>query len=285
MKLKYYLQKAKREKWAIGQFNFSTPEILKASVLAAKKMRAPIIVGTSGGESRFLGLNEAVAMVKAQRKIWPLVFLNLDHGKLFDYIKEAINVGYDAVHFDGSKLPIKENIKIAKKVVAYAKKKNVLVEAEMDLVKGSSKIIGQIPEIREEDLTDPEIALLFVQETKVDSLAISIGTFHGVEASGKKPDIKIKRLQEIQKKLKKTFLVLHGGSGVATKDIKKSIKSGIVKININTELRATYTTTLKKILRENPEEIVPYRIMPKVIKNIQKVVEEKIKLFGSANKV
>ena len=285
MKLKYYLQKAKREKWAIGQFNFSTPEILKASVLAAKKMKAPIIVGTSGGESRFLGLNEAVAMVKGQRKIWPFVFLNLDHGKVFDYIKEAINVGYDAVHFDGSKLPVKENIKIAKRVVAYAKKKNVLVEAEMDYVKGSSKIIGQMPEIREQDLTNPEEALLFVQKTKIDSLAISIGSFHGIEASGRKPDIKIKRLQEIQKKLKNTFLVLHGGSGIATKDIKKSIKSGIVKININTELRATYTSTLKKILKENPEEIVPYRIMPKVIKNIQKVVEEKIRLFGSANKI
>ena len=284
MNLKYYLKKAQKEKWAIGQFNFSNLEILRAAVLAAKEMRAPIILGTSEGESRFFGLKEAVAVVRILRNIWPPIFLNLDHGKLFDYIKKAINIGYDDVHFDGSKLPLNENIKIAKRVVKYARRKGVLIEGEVGYIKGASKILEKMPEIGEQDLTDPEEAQLFSQKTDIDSLAINIGTFHGVDASGKKPHINFQRLKELKERVGSKFLVLHGGSGVPGGDIKKAIKNGIVKININTELRIIYTTALKKVLKENPKEITPYKIMPEVIRAVQKKIEQKIKLFGSINK-
>lgn len=265
--LKYYLKRAEKEKWAIGQFNFSNSKILKAIIQAAKNKKAPIIVGTSEGESKSIGLKQAVALVKSYRKETGLpIFLNLDHGKSFNYIKKAIKVGYDAVHFDGSKLPLNKNTKITKKVIKYAREKNVLVEGEVGVIGGV--------------LTNPKETQEFLKETKVDSLAINVGTIHGIRKSGINPQINLQRLKEIKKKTGRTSLVLHGGSGTSEKDIKAAIKLGVVKININTELRIAYTNTLKKVLKKKPKEITSYKYMPEVIGAVQKVVEEKIKLFG-----
>jgi fructose-bisphosphate aldolase class II len=211
--------------------------------------------------------------------------LNLDHGKDFDYIKKAIDEGYECVHFDGSKLALSENIEIAKKIVKYAHKKKVLVEGEVGFIKGSSEVLEVAPEIKKEDLTDPEEAQRFVRETGVDSLAINIGTFHGISA-GEGENICFERLKEIKDKIgDKAFLVLHGGSGISDECIKKAIALGIVKININTELRVAFTSALKKTLSDNPEETTPYKYMQESIKSVQKVVEEKIKLFNSDNKI
>ena len=285
MNLKNYLKKAQKGGWAIGQFNFSNMDILKAIVSAAKRMKAPVIVGTSEGESRFFGLEEAVAMVKLLRRSWAPVFLNLDHGGSLGYIKDAIDAGYDAVHFDGSKLSLGNNIKTAKKVIRYASKKNVLVEGEIDFTKGESIMLKESPNISKEDLTSPEEAEKFIKLTGVDSLAVNIGTFHGMSVCGRSPRINLKRLRELKKVSNDKFLVLHGGSGVKKEDLKKSVKNGIVKVNINTELRKTYIEALKKVLRENPNEIKPYKLMPAVINAVQKKVIEKIKIFGSANKL
>lgn len=281
-----YFKKAQKEKWAIGQFNFSTIEQAKGIIEAANKLRSPVILGTSEGESAFIGIPQAVALIK----IWQTknnfpVFLNLDHGKSFEYTKRAIDNGYDSVHFDGSRLYLKENIKITKKITEYAHKRNLLVEGEVGIISGLSKILNRMPKISNKDLTNPEDAYNFIKKTGVDSLAINIGTFHGVNASGKNPHINFQRLEEIKKKVKNKFLVLHGGSGVSNKDIKKAIKLGIVKININTELRIAYTNTLRNVFKDSPKEITPYKYMPKAIDAVQKVVEEKMKLLGSVNKI
>lgn len=284
MNLIGYLKKAERENWAVGHFNISNLETLRAIILAAQKLKSPVIIGTSEGESKFIGLDQAVALVRSFRKETGLpVFLNLDHGHSLDYIKKAVEAGYDAVHFDGSKLPLSENIKMAKKVVAYARKKKVLVEGEVGFIKGSSTVLEKEPEIKEEDLTDPKEAEIFLRETKVDSLAVNVGTFHGIRASGINPKINLGRLKEIKERVKGVPLVLHGGSGTPSRDIKYSLKLGISSIHINTELRLAYTNSLKKAV--SGKEIVPYKYMPEVISNIQKVVEGKIKLFGSINKI
>src|SRR3989344_3797652 len=121
--LKYYLQKAYKEHWAIGQFNFSDWSQVRGIVKAAQILKAPIILGTSEGESKFVGLSEAVALRNVLRKQTGLpIFLNLDHGKSFEYLKEAIAAGYDMIHFDGSKLPLDENIKVSKKVASLPTK-------------------------------------------------------------------------------------------------------------------------------------------------------------------
>jgi len=286
MNLKDYLEKAQKENWAIGQFNFSTLEQLKAIIQAGKKLNSPIIIGTSEGESDFVGLKQAANLVNSYREEKnPALFLNLDHGKSFDYIKKAINAGYDYVHFDGSGLDLTENIKVSKRVVEYAHKKGVLVEGEFNATAGASKILGEIPEASQKNLTDPEQAYKFSKETQIDSLAVNVGNFHGIEASGKNPVIDFNRLKKIKEQIPDKFLVLHGGSGVSDQDIKKIVNSGIVKININTELRLAYTNSLKKVFEDKPLEITPYKIMPEVVSSIQKIVETKIKIFGSDNKI
>lgn len=272
MTLKKYCQKAEREGWAIGQFNFSNLKTLEAIVRAAQKMRSPIIVGTSEGESKSLGLTRAVSLVKSfQAETRLPIFLNLDHGKSFAYVKKAIDAGYRAVHFDGSELSLSQNIRQTKQVVKYAKKFNVFVEGEVG-------VIGGI-------LTEPNAALKYVRETGVNSLAVSIGNLHGIRASGINPHLNLKRLKEIKSKIGNLPLVLHGGSGTPEKDIKTALKLGITKVNINTELRIAYTQTLRKTLKQKSKEITPYKYMPQVVEAVQKVVEHKIKLFNSQNKI
>jgi len=281
MKLKDYFKKAQKEKWAIGQFNFSTLEQLRGILKAGEKMKSPLILGTSEGESRFLGLREIVALFEIAKTEYDIsAFLNLDHGKNLKWIKEAVDYGYDAVHFDGSDLSYKNNIKKTKEVVSYAHKKGVLVEGELGKVTGSSAVHKGKSKIKREDLTSPTKVKEFVKETGVDSLAVAIGNIHGVFK--KMPELDFERLKEIRKK-SDVFLVLHGASGIAPTDIKKAIRGGMVKININTELRIAWKEALKGEL--SGEGIKPYNILPSVQLAVQKKVEEKMKLFDSKGKV
>ena len=290
--LKYYFQKAQKDGFAIGQFNFSDFTQMKAIVEAAKELNSPIILGTSEGESKFFGLEEAVALRDVLRKkTGAPIFLNLDHGKSFDYLKQAIDAGCDTVHFDGSKLSLQENIEKTKEVKSYAKWRGVLVEGEVGKIgTDSSKLYLEKFEIKEEDLTKPEEAKKYLDKTGVDLLAISMGNFHGIEISGIDPHLRLDVLENIkealrqaQGKVKNVFLTLHGGSGTPQNDIKEAIKMGIVKININTELRLAFSGNLKRAL-SNTEEIVPYKYLPEAGKAVQNVVKAKIELFDSANK-
>ena len=284
--VKHYLIKAYEEQWAIPQFNFSDFTQMKAIVSAAEKMKSPVILGTSEGESKFFGLQEAVALRNVLRKKIGLpIFLNLDHGKSFEYLKEAIDEGYDMVHFDGSKLSLEENIKVTKEVVKYARKKKASVEGEVGRIgTDSSKLYSEKFEIKEEDLTKPEDAEIFVKETHVDLLAVSVGTFHGMDISGVCPNLRIDLLRKIKEKINGIGLVLHGGSGTPEDDIREAIKNGIIKININTELRLAFTGNLRRFLDNNLEEVVPYKFLADAKDSVEKVAELKIKLFGSANK-
>jgi ketose-bisphosphate aldolase len=277
--LKYYFQKAKKEKWAIGQFNFSTLEQLKGIIWAAKELKAPIILGTSEGEVSFFGMEEVILLRNYYRKIFPYIFLNLDHGKDINLIKKAIDLGYDCVHFDGSNLSLKENIRLTREIVKYAHKKKVLVEGEIKSIKGSSEIHKKLP--KEILLEDIEKAKEFVKKTGVDSLAMNIGNLHGIYQ--KKIRLNIEHLKMIKKKIP-VFLVLHGGSGTSNKDIKEAIQNGVVKINVNTELREAWRNSLEKSLKKHKETVKPYNILPEVIKTIESVTRRKMKLFGSENK-
>lgn len=280
--LKYYLKKAQKEKFAIGQFNFSDWSQVRGIVAAASALRAPIILGTSEGESRFVGLKEAVAMRDALRAKTGLpIFLNLDHGKSVEYLKEAIEAGYDMVHFDGSKLPLEENIALTREVKSFAKWHGVLVEGEVGKIgTDASRLYQEKFEIKETDLTKVEDAEKFIKKTKVDLLAVSVGTFHGMDVSGSAPHIRMDRLAEIAMQIKKP-LVLHGGSGTPEEDIRKSIDKGIAKININTETRLAFAGALRKTLENNKDEIVPYKFLPEAIEAVRLVTEKNIKLFGS----
>ena len=196
---KDYLKRAQKQGWAIGQFNVSNVEGLRGVLAAAQKMKSPVIIGTSEGESGFFGLDEAVMMVEYYKEKTGLpVLLNLDHGHSFEYIKRAIDAGYPAVHFDGSSLPLKKNIEIARKVKKYAEKRGVLTEGEMNAIHGSSGLLKSAPKLIAANLTDPKEAKRFVEATRVNSLALSIGTFHG-QVEGFHPKLDFKRLKEIKK--------------------------------------------------------------------------------------
>ena len=297
--LKYYFKKAQKEGWTMPQFNFSDFSQMKAIIEACKNLKSPVILGTSEGESKFFGIQEAVVLRNLLRnKLRNPIFLNLDHGKSFEYLKQAIDAGYDSVHFDGSKLPLEENIKISKQVKKYAKSRlrrgssilsgwrGVLVEGEVGRIgTDSSKVYSEKFEIKEDDLTKPDQAKEYIKKTGVDLLAVSIGNFHGIEVSGIDPNLRLDVLNKIKKETGNMFLVLHGGSGAQDDDIKEAIKLGIVKININTELRLAYSEALRKILADNSDEITPYKYLPEAQKSVAKIVEGKIVLFGSANRV
>jgi len=290
--MKEILKKAQSGKYAVGSFNFSTAEVLKAIVLAAKELSSPIIVSTSEGEGEFIGMAEAVALVGAWRHGTKLpIILNLDHGKTLDSVKKAIEAGYDAIHFDGSAMSYDENIANTAAIVSYVKSikekfdREIIIEGELGYLRGSSSVHEEALEIQPEDLTSPEQAKDFVERTGVDSLAIVIGNAHGVYAKGEER-LNLERLAQISETLDDgVFLVLHGGSGIPAEDIKKSIELGIVKINVNTELRVAYKEGIEKEMEEKPAETTPYKILAPSFEAVRKVVEEKIKLFGSDRKI
>lgn len=279
-------EKAKENKYAIGAFNVSNLEQTKAIIQAAQNLKSPVIVATSKGESNFLGKKQIKAVIDAYRKETGLpIVLHLDHGKSFEIVKEAIEAGYDSVHFDGSELDFEENIEITKKVVDFAKEKGIKnIEGELGYLRGKSSIQEEV-EIKPEDLTDSKQALEFIEKTGIDSLAVSVGNIHGIFKSSKNPHLFLDRLEEINNAVgDKVGLVLHGGSGTPEDDVKKAIELGVVKVNVNTELRLAYSKTLREFIQNNPDQTTPYKIMPSVVDAVQKVVEDKIKLFGSENK-
>lgn len=298
---KAMLKKAQKEGYAVGAFNTSDLEITKAIVSAAEKLNSPVIIQTSEKAIAYAGLDEIYSIVSVISKIKKIpIALHLDHGSGFDVAKRCINKGYSSIMIDGSKFNFNENINLTKRVVNYAHKKRVPVEAELGVLKGIEDNVRSAEGI----YTDPKQAKEFVKLTKVDSLAVAIGTSHGAYKFKGKPKMDLKRLSEIRELLT-VPLVLHGASGVPKEivrvankygarlehtagvpdlQIKKAIKLGICKINIDTDLRLAFDMAIRKELKEHPEEFDPRGILHSAMDAIERVVMSKIKLFGSKNK-
>ena len=286
MYLNKLLQQATKEGWAIGHFNVSSLELLKAVVEAAKEAKAPVMMGTSQGEREWLGVESAVALIKSYRQDWPYIFLNADHTKSVDKAFEAINAGYDSIHFDGSPLPLKENIEETKRVVYYAKSKgqDVSVEGELGYLQGESQLSHKKIEIGPSDYTNPHEAASFVLATGVDRLAIAIGNIHGINLD--EPRLDFDRLAEIRKLVPKSVaLVLHAGSGIDDQDIKKAIEQGISNVHISTELRVLFRKELEENLRSHPNEYALYRLEKDIVDDVSDLVRQKLRLFGSTNRM
>jgi fructose-bisphosphate aldolase class II len=271
MSLKRHLQKARKDKKAIGQFNFSTLDQLQAILSSSVSLNIPVIVGTSVKEATFFGMAEAATLVGYYQKKGAKIYLNLDHGRDIETVKKAIDVGYNMVHFDGSKMDFEANIKDTKRVVSYAHKKGILVEGEVGYVPGQSAMNKcDLPDV---DVVAIEDVVCFVKNTNVDLIALPFGSVHGIYSQA--PKIKFKFLKDVSKI--KPFLVLHGGSGVKDDDIKKAIKLGITKINVNTELRMVWRDGLKQSLKSS--EYAPYSLLNKSRSNVESRVKEKLLIF------
>ncbi len=277
--LKKYIKEAWRGKWAVGQFNFSTLDQLKAILEASENLKSPVILGTSEREADFFGIEEAGLLVSFYRKKRKgIFFLNLDHGGKLETIKKAIDSGYDMVHFDGSKMVLEGNIKETVKVLKYARRKNALVEGEMGHIFGKSSYHKKEIELKQK-LASIEDIKLFLEKAKVDLLALAVGNVHGIYS--RMPSIDFNLLKEAQKM--KVPLVFHGGSGVSDSDIRKAINCGVVKINVNTEIRIAWKKSLEKKLKT--KDFAPYKLLQDSQKNVALKVKEKIKLFGSGGKI
>jgi len=294
--LKQAIQEAEKKKIAIGHFNIATLEQLEAIARAAIKLDVPVIIGVSEGEREYLGISHIYDFVASYNKEYGGVstnagfwlFLNADHTHSLEKVKEAAEVGFNEILFDASKLPFKENIKETKKAVKIIKKiavrqrKEILIEGELGYIGSSSQLLKKVPPgvaICPEDFTKPEDANTFVRETGIDLLGPAVGNVHGMFKNARNPRLDIERIREIKKAVK-IPLVLHGGSGISDEDFLAAIDAGISIIHISTEIRLVWRKGLEESLKEHPGEVAPYKVMPEVIGEIEKVVEQRLRLFN-----
>lgn len=282
-----WLKKAKEEKFAIGAFNVGSLETFKAIVKAAKNKKSPVIIESSPNETKWLEAENVVDIAKNFSKEYGIpILVNLDHAESLEECQIGIEAGYDLIHFDGGKLLFEQNLEIVKKVVELAHGKNLTVEGEINHIQGSSELHSGSAalEANKGKFTDPERAKEFVEKSGVDIFAAFFGNVHGVFSGGEE-NLDLELLQKIAESIPETFLSLHGGSGIPDEQVKRAISLGIVKVNVNTEIREAFRKTLEIALKDHPDELALYKVEPPVIEAVQKVVEHKIDIFGSGNKI
>ena len=270
---------------ALGHFNVADVVLLKAVVAAAVEVRVPVMVGASEGERDFFGTYELAAVVEAMRAEQDVpIFLNADHTHSLAKAVEAARAGFDAVVIDFSALPFDQNVAHTKETVEAVKAINpaILAEGEIGHIGTGSEIHESVSnEFR--NLTTPEEARQFVDSTAIDVLAPAVGNMHGMLESmvdGKtKKHLNIERIGQIKKTVG-IFLTLHGGSGTDDEDFLRAIAAGINIIHINTELRVAWRRSLERSLASQPNEVVPYKILPPVVESVKQVVSSRLKLFN-----
>jgi fructose-bisphosphate aldolase class II len=282
MNMKELLKVAQKNQFAVPAFNIGSGQILTAVVQSAEKMQCPVILAIHPDELSFLGdsfIESCIAEANATKV--PMV-IHLDHGGSFEQVMRAIQCGFTSVMIDGSHLSYEDNIEITKKVVGAAQPIHVSVEAELGTIGttgtsaegGANKII----------YTDSKLAKDFVAKTGIDTLAVAIGTAHGIYPKGMKPKLKLDLLKEIRDVVR-VPLVLHGGSSNADEEIAESVKIGISKINISSDVKAAYYKKVREVLKDNEGWYEPNAIYPPCIAAARQVIEFKMNLFNAVDKV
>jgi ketose-bisphosphate aldolase len=276
---------ARENGYALGAFNVANLETLKAIVNAAQKLSSPVIIEASSGEIGHIGAGQLRALVDVYRRELKIpILLNLDHAIVEAKIKEAIQEGFDLIHVDASTLPGEENVALTKKVVEWSHAQNLLCEGELDHIGGSSDDHRNqdVKEVAQQNMfTNPDNAIEFIEATGIDTFAAFFGNAHGLYSSAKELDFSV--LERLRAKTK-VFLSMHGSSGIRDEDVQQAIKvGGIVKINMNSELRVAYRESLDKSLQE-VKSVKLYEFMEPVIAAVQSVVEGRIRVMGSEGK-
>jgi fructose-bisphosphate aldolase class II len=296
-------EKANREYYAIGQFNFSNLEFLQSALDAAEEMKSPVIVALSTGAIKYGGIRNLVAMTATMAdQISAPVALHLDHGASLDDVKMCVDAGFTSVMIDGSHHSLDENIAITRQAAEYAHGKGITVEAELGRLGGIEDDIDV--DERDARLTDPAEAVKFVKESGCDALAVAVGTSHGAYKFKGENRIDFDRIKTIKDMLG-IPLVLHGASSVDAESVatineyggkiegakgldaesyRKAIANGINKVNIDTDLRLKWTAVLRKLMKEKPGEFDPRKFLGPARDAVCEVIKEKMKLLGSAGK-
>lgn len=277
------LNKAKNEGYAVGQFNINNLEYTQAILQAAQAENSPVILGVSEGAAKYMGgFKTVVAMVKGLMEYYEMtvpVAIHLDHGSSFEKCVEAMYAGFTSVMIDGSHYPLEENIALTKRVVDVAHTLGISVEAELGRIGGQEDDL--VVDDAEAMYAIPAECDRLVRETGVDCFAPALGSVHGPYKG--EPKLGFDRMKEVME-LTGVPLVLHGGTGIPTKDIQKAISLGTAKINVNTENQITSTKTVRKVLEEKPELYDTRKFMGPARDTIKETVIGKIREFGSSNK-
>lgn len=276
---KKMLLDAQNGRYAVGAFNVENMEMVLAVLEAAEELKSPVIMQTTPSTVKYAGLDFYLANVKAaaERAAVP-VALHLDHGSSFELSMQALRTGYTSIMIDGSHESFENNIAVTKAVADACAPSGIPVEAELGKVGG-----------KEDDLdggegngyTDPEEAREFVERTGASSLAVAIGTAHGLYKG--EPKLDQERLSEIRKVVS-VPLVLHGASGVPDEAVREAISRGICKVNYATELRIAYSDGVKEVLRKNPDTIDPKKYGAVGREHVKAFVKDKMKNCGCAGK-
>ncbi|MFK4565944.1 ketose-bisphosphate aldolase [Enterococcus sp. UD-01] len=279
---KEILQVAKEQGFAVPAFNAGSGQLLNAVMEACIEAQSPVMIAIHPDELSFL-TDSFVAQVKDLASHTKLpVCIHLDHGASYEQVLHAIQLGFTSVMIDGSHLPYEENVALTQKVVAAAHAVGVSVEAELGTIGDTGNTVeGGVSEII---YTDPKVAQDFIAKTKVDSLAVAIGTAHGIYPKDVDPKLRLDILEEIAT-LTDLPLVLHGGSSNPDEEISKAVKLGINKINISSDIKIVFANQLREVLNAGNQEIrEPNVLFPTCMEATKKVALDKISLFQSKDK-
>lgn len=274
------LRRARAEHYAVGAFNANNMEMVQAVVAAAQEERAPVILQISQGAIRYAGLRYAAGLVEiAASEVRVPVVLHLDHGSDFVQNVRCLREGFTSLMFDGSALPYEENIAQTRRIVEMAHSAGVPVEGELGRVPQSGE--RYTPEGAAALLTDPGQAADFVERTGVDSLAVAIGSIHGMKLQAAELDLE--RLRAIAERVS-VPLVLHGASGVHDKSLVRAIELGIAKVNVATHLNQAFSLALRQTVAQYPEEIEARRLLAPAREAVKEAVRAKLRLFRASGK-
>jgi tagatose 1,6-diphosphate aldolase GatY/KbaY len=272
------LKKAQAGNYAVGAFNAENMEMVQAIIAAAEELNAPVIIQTTPGTVRYASLAlylENVAAAAESAKV--PVAMHLDHGDSFNLAMQALRTGYTSIMIDGSKEILEKNIALTKSVVDACKPSGVPVEGELGKVGGKEDDL----ECTGTGYTDPDEAVEFVQRTGVSSLAVGVGTAHGVYATT--PVLNTELISVLRTKID-VPMVLHGASGLSDEAVQECIKRGICKVNFATELRIAYTNAVQEYLSKNPKTIDPKKFGAAGREAVKALVMGRIKVLGSDGK-
>ncbi|MDR1176741.1 MAG: class II fructose-bisphosphate aldolase [Treponema sp.] len=271
------LKRAREGGWAVGAFNAENMEMIQAIIEAAEELKAPVIIQTTPGTLKYGSLDLYFAIALARAKKSPAeVSIHLDHGDTFSLASQALRTGYTSIMIDGSKLPLGENIDLTESAVKICEPNGVSVEGELGRVGGKED-----GEEGGDAYTDPEEAAEFVQKTGVNSLAVGVGTAHGVY---KKTPVLKAGLISVLKETVTVPMVLHGASGLADEVVMDCISRGIAKVNFATELRIAYTEAVKKYLSGDSGVMDPKKYGDAARNAVRTKVIEKMRICGCAGK-
>ncbi len=280
MNMKDLLAVANEHKFAVPAFNISDYSMMNGIFEASEEKQAPVIIAIQPDELKHTGTEIVKAIIEKAHKATVPVCIHLDHGATFEQVMLAIQSGFTSVMIDGSSLSFEDNIAVCKKVAEAAHAVNVSVEGELGTIgstdaqaeAGANTII----------YTDPDAAVKFVEATGVDTLAIAIGTSHGIYPKGMKPELKLDLLKVIKSKVS-IPLVLHGGSNNPDAEIGQSVTLGVNKINISSDIKVAYYEKMREVLKDESLR-EPNVIQPACIAAMKETAYHKIELFQADGK-